>query len=442
MSAEAVVAGRYQLLQTLGRGAFGQTHRATDLETGRPVAIKVLDLREAADWKAYELFEREAAVLRALRHQAVPEVHDFLKAPWEGAEAAFLVMEYVEGSSMAALITDGRHHAPAEVTHLLLELLGVLEYLHGRIPPILHRDIKPANIIVRPNGFPVLVDFGSVRRVFHGPDEAGSTVTGTYGYMPYEQFMGHATPASDLYALAATFLHLLTGRAPRDFMNGEGRIEVPAGLPGDPRLRPILERLLRPSPAERFASAAEVREALLQPVGGATAPTGSETTAALVRRDGGAMVTLPPAPRPLEGATKEQFERLAHSAWRLMDGSSKPGDDYSVMDIAATVFFSVITAGILPLTFISLASQRRRRLRRFFRDGLLTTGRVLRIEPEDVGFSVTMSRVHYEFEADGQVLRDADQVLPAVAHRWSSGDRLQLLYLPEDDYDSVIVSSS
>src|SRR6185436_8841583 len=112
-------------------------------------------------------------------------------------------------------------------------------------------------------GFPALVDFGSVRRVFLAPDESGSTVAGTYGYMPYEQYMGQATPSSDLYALAATFLHLISGRSPRAFMTEEGRIQVPESLPGDPRLRSILIRLLSPSPTERYASARDVRRALL-----------------------------------------------------------------------------------------------------------------------------------------------------------------------------------
>src|SRR5688500_19610666 len=91
------------------------------------------------------------------------------------------------------------------------------------------------------------------------PEESGSTVAGTYGYMPYEQYMGQATPASDLYATAATLLHLLTGRPPRDFMTEEGRIQVPDNLPCEPRVRAVIARLLRPSPAERFASARDVR---------------------------------------------------------------------------------------------------------------------------------------------------------------------------------------
>src|SRR6185369_12824465 len=111
-------------------------------------------------------------------------------------------------------------------------------------------------------------------------------------YMPYEQYMGQASAASDLYSLAATFLHLMTGRPPRDFMTPEGRIEVPDALPGDPRLRAIIARLLRPSPAERFATARDVRHAALSSVAlvPAPGPAGMPTRAV-------DQVTLGPAPR-------------------------------------------------------------------------------------------------------------------------------------------------
>ena len=257
-SSAQLVGGRYEIVRTLGQGAFGHTFLARDREGDRAVAIKLLDTRGRNDLKAYELFKREAVVLGAVRHHGIPEVFETFQDMWYGASAAFLVMEYIEGTSLAQVIDEKRGIEGSEVVHVFLELLGILDYLHNRVPPILHRDIKPSNIILRPNGFPALVDFGSVRRVFMTPEETGSTIAGTYGYMPYEQYMGQATPASDLYATAATFLHLLTGRAPREFMNDEGRIQVPENLPGEPRLRGVIERLLRPSPAERFASARPV----------------------------------------------------------------------------------------------------------------------------------------------------------------------------------------
>jgi len=442
-SVGALIGGRYEVLGTLGRGGFARTFLARDKENGAKVAIKMLDARHAEEWKAYQLFEREASVMRSLRHHGIPEVHASLRDRWESADAAFLVMEYVEGPSLAKMIEDKRHLEPADVLHILVELLGILDYLHGRVPPILHRDIKPANILVRPDGTPALVDFGAVRSVFRAPGESGSTVVGTYGYMPYEQYMGQATPASDLYALGATLLHVLTGRAPSEFMTDEGRIEVPAPLPGGERLRAVVTRLLRPSPVERFQSAREVRHALLGAEGPAALPAPGAGMAVAVRASGAMLpaLSLPPVPRPFEGPTKELFKRVVPGAWRLMNASVKPGGGIDLWTILVVGFFSVITAGVLPIVFLSMANDWRRRLRPFFQDGLPAMAVISEIELVDSAFGEKLARVKYEFEADGALHRDADQVLPVSADRWRIGDRIQILYLPDRGYDSVIIST-
>jgi serine/threonine protein kinase len=443
-AASPLVGGRYEILRTLGQGAFGRTFLARDREQDRTVAIKLLDTRGRDDWKAYELFKREAEVLRAVRHHGIPEVYETFQDVWFGAPAAFLVMEYIEGTSLEHMISEKRSLDAAAVVHLFLELLGVLDYLHSRVPPILHRDIKPSNIIVRPNGFPALVDFGSVRRVYMAPEESGSTVAGTYGYMPYEQYMGQATPASDLYATAATLLHLLTGRPPRDFMTDEGRIQVPESLPCEPQLRAVIARLLRPSPAERYANAREVRHAL---VAGTPATAGAVGVAKPpsrpVRRYTEAaaqLFALPPAPRALKGETRRLLKETSPSALRLMSASSKLDEEWTIMGAVSLVFFSTITMGILPLVFATMASQRRRRMRRFFQGGVPAMAEVLKVELQETAFDEKLARVGYEFEADGHTHRDSDTVLPGIADRWQPGDQIPVLYLPERDYDSVIVA--
>ena len=438
-SAPAIVGARYEILRALGHGAFGHTYLARDRDANRDVAIKLLDARGGHDAKAYELFRREAEVLRAVRHHGIPEVYDTLQDSWNGAPATFLVMEYIEGTSLAQMIEEKRTLDGADVVHVFLELLGILDYLHGRVPPILHRDIKPSNVIVRPNGFPALVDFGSVRRVFMGPEESGSTVAGTYGYMPYEQYMGQATPASDLFATAATFLHVLTGRPPRDFMNDDGRIEVPETLPGEPRLRPVIARLLRPSPAERFASAREVRNALVGVSSGASLSVAPRASLRKVAESVDAVLALPPAPRPLTGATLELMRACTPGALRLMTASEK-GDDWTLGGVASLAFFSVLTAGILPIVFMQMASVKRRRMKRFFQGGVPTVAEVLKMELQETAFDEKLTRVAYEFEADGALHRDSDTVLPVIADRWRPGDRVPILYIPARNYDSVIVA--
>jgi serine/threonine protein kinase len=429
-----LIAGRYEIVRALGRGSFAETLLARDRGANRQVAIKVLHPRAALDLKSFELFSREAAVLRDLRHPAIPAVFDTFRAPYEGAEAAFLVMEFIEGDSLAERIAARRHLDPADALHLFVEMLGVLEYLHTRVPPVLHRDIKPANVIVRPDGSPALVDFGAVRNVFRPAEESGSTIVGTYGYMPYEQLMGQAGPSSDLYALGATFLHLVTGRRPPDFMTDAGRLEVPAALPCGEPLRSVLVRLLAAAPAERFQSARQARNALL--AGGAGAVPAPVP------------VSSPPislgsvVPRPMTGETARLWRQVGHSTWELMAPDEKPGTRWSIADWFLVAFFSTLTAGILPLTFYSVSRSRRKRLRAFLTFGLPATARVLEMTDEEVAFEKKLTRVRYEFEVDGRRFRDADLVLPSIAERWDPGTLIQILYLPDRDYDSAIISTS
>jgi serine/threonine protein kinase len=317
------------------------------------------------------------------------------------------------------------------VTEWLIALLGVLEYLHTRMPPILHRDIKPANVMIRTDGSPALVDFGAVRNVFRDPSESGSTIVGTYGYVPYEQMMGQASPASDLYALAATFLHLITGREPPSFLSDAGRLVVPADLPCGEPLRSVLARMLDAAPAARYQSARDVRTALR---GGSTALVPSPAASAAL--------TLGPVPRPITGETAILLKRLAHSPWQLMSPQEKPGTKWSLSDVFLVGLFSVLTAGILPAVFFSLYASRKKRFKKFLAHGMPATARILEMTPEDVAFDVKITRVRYEFTVDGRAYRDSDTVLPAISTRWDPGQEIQVLYMPDADYDSVIVSTA
>ena len=257
--------------------------------------------------------------------------------------------------------------------------------------------------------------------------------------MPYEQYMGQATASSDLYSLAATFLHLLTGRAPRDFMSGEGRIQVPDALPGDPRLRPLLVNLLNPSPAERYTSARDVRQALLAS-SSASVPVYRASARTAVR---GAvdLSSLGPVPRPLDRTAAAIMERVTPRMLEYLDSWAKPADRPGVPDWVALIFWSVLTAGMLPLVFSSMARVRRRRMRRFFRDGIPAAAVVHSISEEAIPFEQKIAKVGYTFEADGDSHNDVDQVLPIIARRWRPGDRVQVLYLPDAEYDSVIIAA-
>ena len=137
-------------------------------------------------------------------------------------------MEKIEGESLAALRKRGGALSEGEVVRLLRDAAEVLDYLHGRAPPVIHRDLKPGNVIRRPDGSFAFVDFGAVRDKLR--PEGGSTVVGTFGYMAPEQFQGRALPASDVYAIGATALAMLTGQQPEDLPHKGLAIDVRAAL--------------------------------------------------------------------------------------------------------------------------------------------------------------------------------------------------------------------
>jgi hypothetical protein len=249
-SAELIGDGRYVVIGSLGAGSQGETLDAVDKREGRPVAIKRFTLRLAKSWKDVELAEREATVLASLSHPGLPRYIEH----FEENGTLYLVMEKIEGESLASRRRRGQALDQAQVVRFLQDAAECLRYLHGHAPPIVHRDIKPGNVIRRPDGSYCLVDFGSVRDRLK--PEGGSTVVGTFGFMAPEQFQGRAGPASDVYAVGATALSLLTGREPEDLPHKGLSIDVEGALRGqvDRRLISTLARMLEPNPDRRVAS--------------------------------------------------------------------------------------------------------------------------------------------------------------------------------------------
>lgn len=219
-------------------------------------------------------------------------------------------------------------------------------------------------------------------------------------------------------------------------MIAEGRIQVPNDA-CEARLRDTIARMLRPSPAERYQSAKDVRQALLAP----NAVSSAITLRGGARLQTSSTLALAATPRAIDGAVKERFESLSYPWWRISDSSAKDaGEGYGIVSIGVFGLLCVLTAGIMPAIFIGIARDRRRRLRRFFAEGTPAVAEITAMRDEPTAFGAKMTRVNYDFEADGEVRRDSDLSLPVVADRWKVGDRIEVLYLPERDYDSVIVS--
>jgi len=171
------------------------------------------------------------------------------------------VQEYIPGDSLKLLLDGGKRRTEKEVRSFAVEVLNILIYLHELSPPVIHRDIKPSNLIRGINKEIYLVDFGAVQDRSKA-EGVTFTVVGTSGYAPPEQLWGKAVPASDLYALGATLIHLLTGTSPADLPQRRMRIQFRDKVRINPNFADWIERLVQPAPEKRFSTARQALDAL------------------------------------------------------------------------------------------------------------------------------------------------------------------------------------
>jgi serine/threonine protein kinase len=287
------LAGRWHIEAALGSGGFGTTFLARG-DDGSPVVLKQLRIDRMDDWKALELFEREAQVLATLAHPRIPRYHDFFGfdgsqslaasalAAHPRAASLVLVQGYVEGRSLREAIAAGKRAGADEIERLLRDSLEVLAYLHGLHPPVIHRDIKPENIVLDTGGRPHLVDFGAIQTRLLAPDHVASTAVGTFGYVPLEQIMGQARPASDLYALAMTLVVAITHAAPDALPidPNTSKVDVRAASPHLPEhIARTLDAMLEPAVGMRVATA----RAALDVLDGRTTHAGTQQLARISR---------------------------------------------------------------------------------------------------------------------------------------------------------------
>ncbi|MBW4493308.1 MAG: serine/threonine protein kinase [Oscillatoria princeps RMCB-10] len=265
LQTQQVLNQRYQLKQQLGQNASRQTWLADDLEAHEQVIVKLLAFSPQMQWEELKLFEREAKVLQQLNHPRIPRYRDYFyldEREGEGLPWFGLVQNYIPGESLRQRLDRGERFTKNKVRSIGIQVLEILIYLHELSPPVLHRDIKPSNLIWGRDGKIYLVDFGAVR------DKAAAegvtfTVVGTAGYAPMEQFWGKAVPASDLYALGATLIHLLTGVAPADLPQSNLRIEFSDKVSLNVEFYCWIATLVEPAIEERFSTARQALEALI-----------------------------------------------------------------------------------------------------------------------------------------------------------------------------------
>ena len=259
---EDIIAHQYRILDTLGQGGSGTTYLAEELESTKQVALKALSLHRMSDWKMMELFEREAKILSQLNHPGIPQYLGYFQVETPEDRYFYIAQQLAEGKTLAGLVESGWRTSEDEVRRIAIQILEILVYLHSLKPPVVHRDIKPHNIIRGDNGQVFLVDFGAVQHTYYTTFMRGSTVVGTYGYMAPEQFRGQAVPATDLYALGATLLFLLTHRSPADLESDGLKINFRPRVQISEEFADWLEKMLEPDTEDRFSSAQKALEVL------------------------------------------------------------------------------------------------------------------------------------------------------------------------------------
>ncbi|WP_066383829.1 MULTISPECIES: serine/threonine-protein kinase [unclassified Anabaena] len=273
---------RYVIVRQVGKGGFGRTYLAEDVNRFRELCVlKEFSPQVQTEYviqKAEELFQREATVLYQLQHPQIPRFREMFQVSLEGKQYLFLVQDYVEGETYSNLLISrkqqGLRFTEAEIRQLLQQILPVLDYIHSL--GVIHRDISPDNLMLRSvDQLPVLIDFGGVKQVaatvasqYYQPG-AGvptpqATLLGKVGFAPPEQMQtGAVSPHSDLYALAVTVLVLLTGKQPQELLDTynltwQWRKEISLS----PILGQVLDKMLAARPGDRYQSAQQVLEAL------------------------------------------------------------------------------------------------------------------------------------------------------------------------------------
>jgi tetratricopeptide (TPR) repeat protein len=259
--------GHYQVQGELSRGGMGVVYRAYDTRLGRPVALKVL-LSSPRDRRLRARFEQEVQVLARLSHPHIVQVHD--SGVYQGTP--YMVLELVEGQTLGDRIAEGEVSV-REAVEIASKLARALECVHEA--EALHRDLKPHNVLLDLRGEPRLTDFGIAKNLDADARRLSRSgaVMGSPGYLPPEQALGvNVGPGVDIYGLGATLYATLTGEPP---IVGQSMVEVMAATVGvqvappskiraevDRELDAIVLRCLEKEPSQRYASAAELGDAL------------------------------------------------------------------------------------------------------------------------------------------------------------------------------------
>lgn len=248
-----VIDGKYEILKEIGRGGMSIVYLAMDKRLNKQWAVK--EIRKKGSGKNDEIVVNsllaEANMMKKLDHPALPRIVDII----DNGVTIYIIMDYIEGESLDKILNEYGAQPEELVIGWAKQLCDALGYLHSQKPPIIYRDMKPANVMLKPEGNIKIIDFG-IAREYKEQNLADTTVLGTKGYAPPEQYCGQTDARSDIFALGMTMHHLLTGVDPR---NGEPYASVRQWNPElSEGIEIIIDKCVEPAPENRYQTCAEL----------------------------------------------------------------------------------------------------------------------------------------------------------------------------------------
>ncbi len=248
-----VIEGKYEILKEIGKGGMSIVYLAMDKRLNKQWAVK--EIRKQSNGKNDEIVVNsllaEANMMKRLDNPALPRIVDII----DNGVTIYIVMDYIEGESLDKILNEYGAQPEELVVGWAKQLCDALGYLHSQKPPIIYRDMKPANVMLKPEGNIKIIDFG-IAREYKEQNLADTTVLGTKGYAPPEQYSGQTDPRSDIFALGMTMHHLLTGVGPR---NGEPYAPVRQWNPElSEGIEIIIDKCVQPAAENRYQNCADL----------------------------------------------------------------------------------------------------------------------------------------------------------------------------------------
>lgn len=255
-----VIDGKYEILKEIGRGGMSIVYLAMDKHLNKQWAVK--EIRKKGSGKNDEIVVNsllaEANLMKRLDHPALPRIVDII----DNGVTIYVVMDYIEGESLDKILEAEGVQPEEKVIVWAKQIADALAYLHAQKPPIIYRDMKPANVMLKPEGNIKIIDFG-IAREYKEQNLADTTVLGTRGYAPPEQYSGQTDARSDIFALGMTMHQLLTGVDPR---NGEAYAPVRQWNPElSEGIEIIIDKCVQPAAEKRYQTCADLMYDLEHP---------------------------------------------------------------------------------------------------------------------------------------------------------------------------------